>query len=614
MKALTIELAEEIKVVLMGGATVVQGNIDGLSKSIIEELESIYEMEVPKDVFCTPELVDILCRITANINREISIYIDRKGDILDVSVGNVGQVSLPYMRMRRSETRLNGIRCIHTHPSSSGRLSRVDLNSLMNMRMDAMAAIGVENGRYNQGYAAFINPPGSHEEITIEGPLSIDEFCSSILMDHIYLRDKEIQHQKVVEVIEDEKERAVLVGLDSDGEGADSVDELEQLANTAGAVVVGKVIQSRRVPDSATYVGRGKAEELALLCRANNANLVIFDDELTASQIRNLENIIGLRIIDRTALILDIFARRAISREGKLQVELAQLRYRLPRLTGMGIALSRLGGGIGTRGPGEKKLETDRRHIYRRIREIEKDLEKVKDRRQALRERRQKNRIPVVALVGYTNAGKSSLMNALSGSSVLVENKLFATLDPVSRSIELPNGQQALLVDTVGFINKLPHDLVEAFKSTLEEAIYADLLLHVVDSASPNLMDQIGVVEELLDSLGCNQPIITVYNKIDLLDEKQQLLLPVKKPVVYVSAINKVNLDKLIDAVTENLPITRRRVELLIPYTEGQVLSQIHDQGQVLKEEYRDDGIFIFAELDSATYGKFKSYKIADQV
>ena len=592
----------------------VQGNIDGLSKSIIEELESIYEMEVPKDVFCTPELVDILCRITANINREISIYIDRKGDILDVSVGNVGQVSLPYMRMRRSETRLNGIRCIHTHPSSSGRLSRVDLNSLMNMRMDAMAAIGVENGRYNQGYAAFINPPGSHEEITIEGPLSIDEFCSSILMDHIYLRDKEIQHQKVVEVIEDEKERAVLVGLDSDGEGADSVDELEQLANTAGAVVVGKVIQSRRVPDSATYVGRGKAEELALLCRANNANLVIFDDELTASQIRNLENIIGLRIIDRTALILDIFARRAISREGKLQVELAQLRYRLPRLTGMGIALSRLGGGIGTRGPGEKKLETDRRHIYRRIREIEKDLEKVKDRRQALRERRQKNRIPVVALVGYTNAGKSSLMNALSGSSVLVENKLFATLDPVSRSIELPNGQQALLVDTVGFINKLPHDLVEAFKSTLEEAIYADLLLHVVDSASPNLMDQIGVVEELLDSLGCNQPIITVYNKIDLLDEKQQLLLPVKKPVVYVSAINKVNLDKLIDAVTENLPITRRRVELLIPYTEGQVLSQIHDQGQVLKEEYRDDGIFIFAELDSATYGKFKSYKIADQV
>ena len=592
----------------------VQGNIDGLSKSIIEELESIYEMEVPKDVFCTPELVDILCRITANINREISIYIDRKGDILDVSVGNVGQVSLPYMRMRRSETRLNGIRCIHTHSSSSGRLSRVDLNSLMNMRMDAMAAIGVENGRYNQGYAAFINPPGSHEEITIEGPLSIDEFCSSILMDHIYLRDKEIQHQKVVEVIEDKQERAVLVGLDSDGEGAASVDELEQLANTAGAVVVGKVIQSRRVPDSATYVGRGKAEELALLCRANNANLVIFDDELTASQIRNLENIIGLRIIDRTALILDIFARRAISREGKLQVELAQLRYRLPRLTGMGIALSRLGGGIGTRGPGEKKLETDRRHIYRRIREIEKDLEKVKDRRQALRERRQKNRIPVVALVGYTNAGKSSLMNALSGSSVLVENKLFATLDPVSRSIELPNGQQALLVDTVGFINKLPHDLVEAFKSTLEEAIYADLLLHVVDSASPNLMDQIGVVEELLDSLGCNQPIITVYNKIDLLDEKQQLLLPVKKPVVYVSAINKVNLDKLIDAVTENLPITRRRVELLIPYTEGQVLSQIHDQGQVLKEEYRDDGIFIFAELDSATYGKFKSYKIADQV
>lgn len=590
----------------------VQGNIDGLSKSIIEELESIYEMEVPKDVFCTPELLDILCRITGNINREISIYIDRKGDILDVSVGNVGQVSLPYMRMRRSETRLNGIRCIHTHPGSSGSLSRVDLNSLVNMRMDAMAAVGVLNGRYNQGYAAFINPPGSHEEITIEGPLSIEEFCSSILMDHIYQRDKEIQHEEVVEVIEDEQERAVLVGIDSDGQGVASVEELGQLANTAGAIVVGKLIQNRKVPDSATYIGRGKAEELALMCRANNANLVIFDDELTASQIRNLENIIGLRIIDRTALILDIFARRAISREGKLQVELAQLRYRLPRLTGMGIALSRLGGGIGTRGPGEKKLETDRRHIYRRIREIEKDLEKVKDRRQALRQRRKKNQVPVVALVGYTNAGKSSLMNALSGSSVLVENKLFATLDPVSRAIDLPNGQQALLVDTVGFINKLPHDLVEAFKSTLEEATYADLLLHVVDSASPNLMDQIRVVEELLDSLGCNQPIITVYNKIDLLDERQQLLLPVKKPAVYVSATNKFNLNKLLEIIEENLPIKRQKVEFLIPYTEGQVLSQIHAQGQVLNEEYREDGIYILAELDAATYGKFESYKIAE--
>lgn len=590
----------------------VQGNIDGLSKSIIEELESIYEMEVPKDVFCTPELLDILCRITGNINREISIYIDRKGDILDVSVGNVGQVSLPYMRMRRSETRLNGIRCIHTHPGSSGSLSRVDLNSLVNMRMDAMAAVGVLNGRYNQGYAAFINPPGSHEEITIEGPLSIEEFCSSILMDHIYQRDKEIQHEEVVEVIEDEQERAVLVGIDSDGQGVASVEELGQLANTAGAIVVGKLIQNRKVPDSATYIGRGKAEELALMCRANNANLVIFDDELTASQIRNLENIIGLRIIDRTALILDIFARRAISREGKLQVELAQLRYRLPRLTGMGIALSRLGGGIGTRGPGEKKLETDRRHIYRRIREIEKDLEKVKDRRQALRQRRKKNQVPVVALVGYTNAGKSSLMNALSGSSVLVENKLFATLDPVSRAIDLPNGQQALLVDTVGFINKLPHDLVEAFKSTLEEATYADLLLHVVDSASSNLMDQIRVVEELLDSLGCNQPIITVYNKIDLLDERQQLLLPVKKPAVYVSATNKFNLNKLLEIIEKNLPIKRQKAEFLIPYTEGQVLSQIHAQGQVLNEEYREDGIYILAELDAATYGKFESYKISE--
>ena len=367
-------------------------------------------------------------------------------------------------------------------------------------------------------------------------------------------------------------------------------------------------MQGRKAPDPATYIGRGKVEELALLSRANNANLVIVDDELTASQIRNLENVVGTKIIDRTALILDIFAGRAISREGKLQVELAQLKYRLPRLTGLGTQLSRLGGGIGTRGPGEQKLETDRRHIYRRIGEIERDLEKVKNRRQALRDRREKNRIPVVALVGYTNAGKSSLMNALSGSRVLVEDKLFATLDPVSRGINIPNGQEILLVDTVGFINKLPHDLVEAFKSTLEEAVYADLLLHVVDSASPNLTEQISVVETLLESLGCKQPIITVYNKTDILDG-QENILPIKRPAAYISATNKVGLDELVELIEENLPITRRRVKLLIPYTQGQVLSQIHEQGKIIEENYRNDGVFILADLDSALYGRLPSLK-----
>ena len=471
---------------LKGGrdTVMVQGNTDGLSKATIAELESLFDIMVPKDEFCTREIIEKLCRLTTAINREISIYIERGGKILDVSVGDIGQVALPYMRTRRSKTRLNGIRCIHTHPGGNGTLSRVDLNALTSMRLDSIAAIGVLDGKFNQGYAAFINPPESEQEITILGPLSRIEFCHKELMEYIYERDKAIQHRDMVEVVDDKEERAILVGLDIYGEGAASLEELEQLAHTAGAVVVSKLTQNRRVPDTATYIGKGKAEELALLCRAHNLNLVIFDDELSPSQIRNLNDIIGIRIIDRTALILDIFAGRAVSREGKLQVELAQLKYRLPRLMGMGVMLSRLGGGIGTRGPGEKKLETDRRHIRRRIGEIERDLNKVRDRRQALRERREKNRIPVVALVGYTNAGKSSLMNALSGSSVLVENKLFATLDPIHRGIILPTGQEILLVDTVGFINKLPHDLIEAFKSTLEEAVYADLLLHVVDASS----------------------------------------------------------------------------------------------------------------------------------
>ncbi|HZJ82674.1 MAG TPA: GTPase HflX [Clostridia bacterium] len=586
----------------------IQGNINGLSKVVIAELEELFDVEIPREAFCTPELVDAICKLTSKINREISIYIGRRGDVLDVSVGDVGQVSLPHMGMRRSQTRLNAIRCIHTHPSGNGKLSGVDLNALTSMRMDAMAAIGVKDGRYAQGYVALINPSESQEEVTILGPLSLEEFCGEMLIDHIMERDKMIQRQDTVEVIHDNEERAMLVGLDSYGEGLVSLEELEELAKTAGAVVVDKVIQNRSVPHSATYIGRGKAEELALICRSSNVNLVIFDDELTASQIRNLENIIGLTIIDRTALILDIFAGRAESREGKLQVELAQLRYRLPRLMGMGIMLSRLGAGIGTRGPGEMKLETDRRHIRRRIREIEQDLNKVQDNRQALRARRERNLMPIVALVGYTNAGKSSLMNALSGSKVFVQDKLFATLDPVSRGITLPNGQEVLLVDTVGFINKLPHDLVEAFKSTLEEAVYADLLLHVVDASSPNFEDHINVVEDLLKSLGSNQPMIRVYNKMDLF-QGQDYALPSSEVMAYVSATENMGLDELGESIVTSLPIERYKMKLFIPYTHAHIASQIHEQGQILEEEYKEDGIYIHAELDSASYGRFESFK-----
>lgn len=403
------------------------------------------------------------------------------------------------------------------------------------------------------------------------------------------------------------RERAILVAVDTDGTGEQSIEELEQLADTAGADTVHKVIQRRQSPDNATYVGRGKAEEIAYAAEELDADIIIFDDELSAAQIRNLEEIIDVRVIDRTALILDIFAKRANSKEGKLQVELAQLNYRLPRLVGMGLTLSRLGGGIGTRGPGEMKLETDRRHIRQRIFEIERELKHVKRRRDTLRERRKKIGYVTVALVGYTNAGKSTLMNLLTDSNVLVQDKLFATLDPTSRKVVLDNGQEILLIDTVGFINKLPHDLVQAFKSTLEEAIFADILLHVVDASSPYFIEQMKIVDSVLNSMGINKPVITVYNKIDKLEHTD--FLPRVDPYVCISAACGTGIEKLLTTIENHLPDTTYKIQFAIPYSEMNIVSSLHDEGNVLSENYGQDFIEIEAEVDRATYMRYEEYE-----
>jgi GTP-binding protein HflX len=434
----------------------------------------------------------------------------------------------------------------------------------------------------------------------------MDDLCGEALIREIRRRDPLIGAPQSVNTAEKEEERAILIGLDDRGEGIVSIDELEELAKTAGALVLHKTTQNRKMPEPGTYIGRGKASELSLLCQSLNANLVIADDELSAAQIKNLEEALGVKVIDRTALILDIFSRHAVSREGKLQVELAQLKYRLPRLMGMGIALSRLGGGIGTRGPGEKKLETDRRHIHRRIHEIEEELEKVKERRSALRTKRSKDGTPIVALAGYTNTGKSTLLNALTGSDVLVENKLFATLDPVSRGITLPDGQRILLIDTVGFIDKLPHDLVEAFHSTLEEVVEADLLLHVVDAGSPNLTDHMMVVRRVLKMLGASQKVITVYNKMDTVTDKT--LLPVEKPQAFLSALNGEGLEELLILIRENLPRQIHRVQLLVPYDQGSIRSMLHEEGSILSEEFVENGIRMEVEVDEIIYGRVKSF------
>lgn len=403
-------------------------------------------------------------------------------------------------------------------------------------------------------------------------------------------------------------EKALLVGVDTGAYDAEaSLDELEKLTRTAGAEVLGRLTQARDKPDAATYVGSGKLEEVKEFCLLNEADLIIIDGELTPSQQRTLEDDTAMRVIDRTTLILDIFASRARSNEGKLQVELAQLRYALPRLTGKGTALSRLGGGIGTRGPGETKLETDRRHIRRKIRNLEAELDALQKRRDMARARREKDGVESVAIVGYTNAGKSTLMNALTQAGVLAEDKLFATLDPTARALTLPDGREVLLIDTVGLIRRLPHHLVEAFKSTLEVAASASLILNVCDASSPDSSEHLQVTKALLEDLGCaNTPVITVMNKCDLTPGIFEL--PVIGKAVMISALTGEGLDTLLAQIAATLPPTRREARFLFPYTAGGEAAELRRDGMVLEEDYRADGVFIRAVADIRMIDRFKNY------
>lgn len=403
-------------------------------------------------------------------------------------------------------------------------------------------------------------------------------------------------------------ESALLVGVDSgDFDCEESLSALAELAKTAGAEVQAKVTQKREKPDAATYIGRGRLEEIKDFCRDNETDLLIFDTELTPSQQRNIEDITGIRVIDRTELILDIFAARARSGEGKLQVELAQLKYSLPRLGGKGTSLSRLGGGIGTRGPGETKLETDRRHIRRRIKSLEDDLEALSKRRRIARARREKDGTQTVAIVGYTNAGKSTLMNTLTQAGVLAEDKLFATLDPTARALTLPDGRRVMLIDTVGFIRRLPHGLVEAFKSTLEEAATATLILNVCDASSPECAEHLDVTNRLLDELGCSgKPIIAVFNKCDVAPDIGWLSAGLRS--VKISALNGEGLDLLLEEIVKALPPTRKKVSLLLPYSMGSDAALLRSDGAVEKEEYREDGLFMTVTADINLLDKYKDY------
>lgn len=411
---------------------------------------------------------------------------------------------------------------------------------------------------------------------------------------------------------EQSPEKAVLISVDTgDFDAQVSINELEELAKTAGAEVLCQMVQKRSSVEGATFVGRGRLEEIADFCKNNDVDVIIADSELTPVQVRNIEDATDTRVVDRTTLILDIFAGRARSKEGKLQVELAQLKYSLPRLTGKGTSLSRLGGGIGTRGPGETKLETDKRHIRRRIQFIKEELDSVERRRNMQHQRRKKNGVCVVAIVGYTNAGKSTLMNRLTDAGVLEEDKLFATLDPTARKLNLPNGQQVMIVDTVGFISRLPHQLVDAFRSTLEEATYADLILNVCDASSAECYNHIRTTNEILASLfengRINVPIINVFNKCDKAVDADVFLFSGEKSIK-ISALTGEGVDDLLLEIEKGIPQTRKRVNLLLPFEKGAISAKIRQDGVVHSETYVPQGILLDATVEISYLDEIKEY------
>jgi len=592
---------------------IIHGELVGIRKSFLTRIEGLYEFSVPFGQVITAELAQKMLEITADLNRELAVYINRRGLITAVAVGDISTVVLPEIDGRRSSNRLSGTRCIHTHPSGDTELSGVDIASLKQIRFDLMAAIGQIEGIIQVSFGIITDIKNDTFNTQTIGPLSLEEF---IELDLTYLTaqiERQLELNTRTSAIA-EPEKALLVGLERQGKWAivDSLSELSQLAETAGAQVLGMTWQKRERPDPALFIGRGKVQELSLLRQEKNANLIIVDDELSPAQQRNLEKLLGTKVLDRAALILDIFAQRARSHEGKLQVELAQLRYTLPRLGGQGLVLSRLGGGIGTRGPGESKLEVDRRRIRDRIGDIAQQIENIKKQRNLHRKRRQSTRIPTIALVGYTNSGKSTLLNILTASTVLAEDKLFATLDPTTRHIALPDGQEALLTDTVGFIQKLPHHLIAAFRATLEEVIQADILLHIIDCSHPQHKEQSQAVYQVLHELKVDTThLITVFNKIDKLENQETLdqLLHLDHSIA-ISALSGLGTDKLLRLVQNFLKEQTVEMPLLIPYSDNNMIAKLYDVSTVLSTEYREDGIYVLISLPPDEMNRFSKYAV----
>ena len=581
-----------------------------IRKSILNRLTEIEDLQVEKHLVLSEEIIDTLCEITEKTGKEVAIYVDRKGIVISTEIGDENTVSLKMVTKRRGEESLSGIRCIHTHPNGDGHLSDVDFSALKKLKFDLIAAIGVKDGEMKNSQLAFLCPAeDGGTAFATAGPYT----KSNLLKIDVLRTIEEVERnltgaRRVSKETDDEIEKAVLVGMEQE----EDLDELEELLKTAGGVVLSRIVQSREKREVATLIGKGKVKELMLAVQAAGANLVVFDEELSGAQHRNLEEAVGVKIIDRTQLILDIFAGRAKSSEGKLQVELAQLKYSMPRLRGLASELSRSGGGIGTKGPGEKKLEIDKRRIRDKINDIEKEIKESGKHRQFLRENRKEGNTYQVCIVGYTNSGKSTLLNALSNSDIYAMDQLFATLDPTTRKVILPGGRDILVTDTVGFIKKLPHDLIDAFKSTLEEVVFADLLLHVIDVSNPEYKAQIKVVNEVLQEIGAGgKTVLNVYNKVDKLIDGYSELVTSEEESVFISAKSSFGLDKLLISIEAEVSKATKVLKLLIPYTDGKMLSHLHDNAlRIINETHESEGTLIEAELDNILAGRLAAYII----
>ena len=520
-------------------------SFDKMKKQDRDLLNNLIGNQYEKTKFIDEEVSKLICAISEKYNLEVGLVISRKGVVKDIFIGDKHSCEI---KIEHSENLLTGERIIHTHPNGSSTLSDMDLSLLKNNMSDCICAIGVKNGEPYDANVAFYDG----EKITNLFVYDARYINKNGILDRIYDIDKDLKnrHNKL-SINQKEEIKAILVFVDfgKSFDAKNSFEELEGLARTANINVVDTLYQKKNRPDSRYLIGEGKLVELKNKIQLYNANLVVFENELNGSKLSNLEEYLGVKVLDRSMLILDIFAGRAKTKEGKLQVELAQLKYSLPRLSSLNMSDGRFGGGVGMRGPGETKLELNRRIVEKNILKYTKELEKLKKQRELNRKNRTSNSKPVVSIVGYTNSGKSSLLNLLAKSDAFVKDELFATLDTTTRNVWINSKMEVLMTDTVGFINNLPHEFIEAFASTLEECVYSDLLLHVVDISNPNYLNQIKVTNSVLNKLGCDVPIIMVFNKIDKVD----LSTIIKTEGVYISVKNQINIEKLKNEICKAL-------------------------------------------------------------